>query len=132
MIQPWSTPPQTNAPAIFSSRQSSIYDPISSKIFYFGGVFENTNKLTYHELSYAFMFDTSNGAWGNQTLTGTAIPTERRYHTTTLCNYEQISIIISPCFNRVFSLIYILVPNSQSTVLLYGGEKKVAGIANHS
>lgn len=102
LIQPWSIPPQTNVPSAFSAYQTSVYDPVSTKIFFFGGTYEDTLNPAYglaqlktlHKLSYALMFDTSSGAWGNQTLTGNVIPTDRKYHTTTLCKYKQNSIII--------------------------------------
>lgn len=105
-VNPWTIPPQTNVPDLFSSFQASIYDPASSKIYYIGGTFEDTLNPAYdwtglksfHSLAYALTFDTFSGEWGNQTLTGNVIPTNRKYHTTTL------------------------LPNAQSTVLLYGGE----------
>jgi hypothetical protein len=77
--------------------QTSVFDPISKKIFFFGGTYEDTLYPGYvageteiwHSFSYALTFDTVSGAWGNQTLKGAVIPTVRESHTTTLCKYYQ-------------------------------------------
>jgi hypothetical protein len=84
-------------PTIYSTFQTSVFDPATKKIFFFGGTFEDISSpgyvpiayKTWHQLSYSLTFDTTSGVWGNQTLKGDVIPSERRLHTTTLCKYWQ-------------------------------------------
>jgi hypothetical protein len=78
-----------------------VFDPISKKIFYFGGTYEDTFYPGYkagvteiwHSMAYALTFDTVSGAWGNQTLNGDTIPTMRDSHTTTFCKYQSACLV---------------------------------------
>jgi hypothetical protein len=77
----------------FSARQSSIFDPISKKIIYFGGTFEIPsakgyvpgNYQNWYEFSFSHAFDTMTNIWAIQGWKGVTLPTRRAFHTTTLC-----------------------------------------------
>lgn len=78
--------------------QSSIYHANSKKIYYFGGYYNDvsavgTANLTFQE---ALVFDTTTSTWGQQTFTGGVIPTVRRYHTMTLCEFSRKSNDVFP------------------------------------
>ncbi|KAG2204941.1 hypothetical protein INT46_005367 [Mucor plumbeus] len=103
---PWNVPsPQNGFPTTYSVHQTSIYDPVSRNIFFFGGEYHNIddpNYLTFSPLersfAYSIFYNIDTSTWGNQSWGGT-IPSTREFHTTTL------------------------LPSTNEDILLFGGEK---------
>ncbi|KAL9556680.1 hypothetical protein MBANPS3_001766 [Mucor bainieri] len=87
---PWSVPPQSGIPRVYSAHQTSIYDSASKNVYFFGGEYydidepeNNQSTATRHPLSYSLFYNVESNSWGNQTWGGT-FPSSRKYHTTTL------------------------------------------------
>ncbi|GAN04166.1 hypothetical protein MAM1_0056d03626 [Mucor ambiguus] len=108
---PWSVPSQSGAPTVYSAHQTSIYDPASKNVYFFGGDYYNiddpqSNQPTAmrHLFSYSLSYNVESGIWGNQTWGG-ANPSSRKHHTTTLLP-------------------------SKRDILLYGGENSKGAVSD--
>lgn len=80
---------QKNLPAVFSSGQTSVFDALSNRIFFFGGSYVYSDGMLAESYSFntSVTFNVATGTWGSQILSGD-FPTERFLHSTTLCkNY---------------------------------------------
>lgn len=78
-------PTQNNLPTVFSRYQTSVFDPLSNRIFFFGGGYQDSTSLEflYYSFKASVTFDVTAGTWGSQALGGFP-PSERTDHTTTL------------------------------------------------
>ncbi|KAG2202470.1 hypothetical protein INT47_013086 [Mucor saturninus] len=93
---PWSAYPiQTNTPTLFHSRQTSVFDAKSNRIFFFGGRYSDPVTYDYVENTFAnsITFDLTKGAWGSQALSGIN-PNPRYSHTTTLVGPDQRDVLL--------------------------------------
>ncbi|KAG2204591.1 hypothetical protein INT47_012650 [Mucor saturninus] len=93
---PWSVyPTQTNKPNILSKEQTSIFDPRSNRIFYYGGFYISPPSIEadYFNFNNSLTFNLTDGVWGTQILQG-SIPTKRMGHSTTLIGPTQRDVLL--------------------------------------
>ncbi|KAL9559549.1 hypothetical protein MBANPS3_000375 [Mucor bainieri] len=115
---PWQVIPQQNPPAFDYYYHTSIYHVGSKKIYYFGGSYNyvserRTENSTFSE---ALVFDTTTSSWGNQTFKGGVIPTQRRYHTTTLLPSGQDVLLYGGAVDDTPSRDFCYVANLETFV----------------
>ncbi|KAL9557628.1 hypothetical protein MBANPS3_001278 [Mucor bainieri] len=115
---PWQIIPQKNAPSNGYYLQSSVYHASSKKIYYFGGYYNNLNGVGTENSSFseALVFDTATSSWGNQIFTGSAIPTQRGYHTLTLLPSNQDLLLYGGSQDGAVSKDFCYVANLASYV----------------
>ncbi|KAG2234678.1 hypothetical protein INT48_005830 [Thamnidium elegans] len=93
---PWFVfPTQNNLPEVFPRSQTSIFDTLSKRIFFFGGKYRNLTSSvnSYKSFETSATFDVISGTWGSQVLVGIP-PSERTHHTTTLITSTNRDVLL--------------------------------------
>ncbi|KAF1796000.1 hypothetical protein V8B55DRAFT_1468748 [Mucor lusitanicus] len=87
----WSIPQQSIGPADYHTSPTATYHPTTKKIFYLGGTYYNSTSQSLFNsyFTYAMTFDTTNGLWSYEPLSGPDYPKERKMHTATLLSDGQ-------------------------------------------
>ncbi|CAO0796622.1 unnamed protein product [Mucor circinelloides] len=82
----WFIPQQSIGPADYHTSPTATYYPATKKIFYLGGTYYNSTSQSLFNsyFTYAMTFDTTNGLWSYEPLSGPDYPKERKMHTATL------------------------------------------------
>ncbi|KAK4516915.1 uncharacterized protein ATC70_000242 [Mucor velutinosus] len=91
----WSIPQQSIGPADYHTSPTATYHPATKKIFYLGGTYYNSTSQSLFNsyFTYAMTFDTTNGLWSYEPLSGPDYPKERKMHTATLLSDGQNILI---------------------------------------
>ncbi|GAA5804779.1 hypothetical protein HPULCUR_010286 [Helicostylum pulchrum] len=95
-VDPWFVfPTQNDLPTVFSGFQTSIFDNLSNRIFFFGGAYRNSTfyPLLYYSFGTSITFNVESGTWGSQILGG-IIPSGRAEHTTTLLSSTNRDVLL--------------------------------------
>lgn len=85
-------PTQNNLPEVFPRSQTSVFDTLSNRIFFFGGKYRNSSAggSFHYSFENSVTFNVISGIWDSQILSGFP-PSGRIGHTTTLCKIiEQL------------------------------------------
>ncbi|KAI9253103.1 hypothetical protein EDC94DRAFT_620243 [Helicostylum pulchrum] len=85
-VDPWFVfPTQNNLPEVFPRSQTSVFDTLSNRIFFFGGKYRNSSagESFHYSFENSVTFNVISGAWDSQILGGFP-PSGRIGHTTTL------------------------------------------------
>lgn len=110
--------------------QTSVYDPVSQNIYFFGGSYYTHDSVTNtlsgaipRNLSYSLYYNVPNKTWGNESWSGVP-PCSRFSHSTILC-MQHLEIILKKAANKII----MIVPSTTNRyILFYGGRSYDTGL----
>ncbi|KAG2234679.1 hypothetical protein INT48_005831 [Thamnidium elegans] len=95
-IDPWFVfPTQNNLPEVFPRSQTSVFDTLSNRIFFFGGKYRNSSagESFHYSFENSVTFNVISGTWDSQILSGIP-PSGRIGHTTTLLSSTNRDVLL--------------------------------------